>query len=439
MKKIEAPHGRPSDRRGPPALSQLIEAPQPVIAPRLTPQLAPQASGPHMSIPSLPAIASASHASRLRATPGAGASTPAMAPSLTWHSPTATSASGASGTLEHMDEQVCPERVATVMRIHAVVTLGAALASASLALSGTNAALWAMVLAVLAGGGAFTAWYVSVQLRQPSLGVLALVGAQAGMLAWAMELIGPRAALLVIVPAVALLALHMAGREAALLAIIMCLTLYLAFVLVNLIQPMQPALTLTSPLFTLLDATLVSIGLTLSGISMSRLHNRWQHERFIRQALDLRLMRQHAASALALYQVEADAERLRWALSEGLRGGSVRVPVAEPVLGPVAAMVGLTTSRMVTLQHDREERIRLEGAIQRALVALRRYNSPLGLPLETRTALDELIAEMRKLGAAHWPGDPQPRDDGAASLVGQSACMGEPSAAQDDLFVELVD
>jgi hypothetical protein len=117
----------------------------------------------------------------------------------------------------------------------------------------------------------------------------------------------------------------------------------------------------------------------------------------------------------------------------------VRVPVAEPVLGAVAAMVGLTTSRMATLQHDREERIRLEGAIQRALVALRRYNSPLGLPLETRTALDELITEMRKLGAANWPGDPQPSDDGAASLEGQSACMSEASAEPDDLFAELVD
>jgi hypothetical protein len=97
-------------------------------------------------------------------------------------------------------------------------------------------------------------------------------------------------------------------------------------------------------------------------------------------------------------QVEDDAAQLDGALARVLSGRPAPAPVeTDGLLSPLAETTNAAAERLATLQRDREDRLRLEGAVRTVTQAVERawLGLPWSWPEWSGTVLDELVALLR--------------------------------------------
>jgi hypothetical protein len=280
---------------------------------------------------------------------------------------------------------------------HVWAGLALAVAASDLLLSGQMSGLWLLgeaVLAILAGMGAY-ALLQRKHVARP--GALALVSAQLAALACGCTLVGPRAALLLLVPAACWLALRLGGRPVALACGVGAVAIYLAFVVAAADGAYRPALALDARAQTVLGTAAGVLGVALLLVALvSAAAAQERSEAAARARLyELRLIR--AEMARLREQAEHDGQVLEEALAGALRGRGIDPIHTEGALSPVAEGINAVADRMATLQKDREDRLRLEGALRTVIRAVER--GWLGLawtwPEASGTMLDELVALLR--------------------------------------------
>jgi hypothetical protein len=270
-----------------------------------------------------------------------------------------------------------------------------------------DGALWALVLVLLAGGGTALSYLLHQRWSGILLAGIALLGSQLGILAWAFALYGARVALLAFVPALGLLMLRLAGRGLAVVGSAASFALYLAFTVAQMQGVLGPPLAIGETPHVVLDAALVAAGLLLSLLAIldqdaGRMHALEQAEVRLREATE-----QHTSYVLLQSRVRQDAERMRDTLAgalHGQRGEAVSPLIAHAAHGELGELIDGAGARLETLHRDREDRMRLEGAIRQVAHAVERIEMGRAphWPEPTGTLMDALVARLRSLhpGAA---------------------------------------
>jgi hypothetical protein len=302
------------------------------------------------------------------------------------------------------------ELLVPISVIHAGVAAVAAVVGAALLLLDRHEALWPLSLMVIAGLGGWLAYVFTHRLEAPRLAGALLLASQLGALGWLMALLGPRVSLLALVPFLMLLSLRTAGRSVAVAAVLGALALYAAFAVLTLQAGLQPALDLPAGLLLLLDGLIAAAGLIaalLVALALSRRQQRAETAARARQH-EARVLR--ARASWQRQQMQDDAARLEEALATALRGQGIARVEASGALSPVAEAVNDVADRLATLQRDREERLRLEGAVRRLTQAVERdwLGLPWTWPEWSGTPVDDLLALLRSprpQQASLWPDD----------------------------------
>jgi len=287
--------------------------------------------------------------------------------------------------------------VFAVATAHALVATAAALVAAALSVMAPVGALWALALALIAGGGAGLG-FVASQRRAYAQGVLWLLFSELGMLAWALLALGPRPALVALMVGGVAMSLRTRGRTTATCALVGALALYAATLIVTFMGAWRPPIMLGALPAALLDAGCVAAGLTFALAAMASWASRYAKAEALAQASqhEAAFVRRNASAARE--HTEADAERLARALGVAVQGRGLPLPAqADGALSPLAETITITAERIATLQRDREDRLRLEGALTGVLHAVER--AWLGLswswPDPSGTPLDDLVALLR--------------------------------------------
>ena len=263
---------------------------------------------------------------------------------------------------------------------------------------------WALALALIAGLGA-AAGYACAQTRRPQLATLALILSQLGALAWALALLGPRAALLLLAPASAALALRGAGRLGAIGAALGWLALFIAAVALNLGGQLMPALSLDGGAAALVDVALALVGLWLAVSILNSLYQSRLNVVARARAVEHAALHTEAQLDHLRTQTDDDAEALRRALRLALRGEQPERVYARGSLSVVAEEINTVVERLVDLGLDRVERKRLESATRRLTRVIERawLGLPWSWPDATGTLLDDLLALLRMPPPADTP------------------------------------
>ncbi len=255
---------------------------------------------------------------------------------------------------------------------------------------------WAITFALLAGVGAGLE-YLAWRAKRVRLATTVLLLSQLSLLIWAFLLLGARPALMAFVPFSVALALLGIGRLAAAMSGMVALALYALTLTLNLTGMRPPVAQPGGVLAALIDTMLVVAGIALIALAQARLfadsEREWARTRASERAARL------AARELETLrtQTEDDANTLRQALANALRGVPTEGVGARGALSPLAEQVSVVAERLVDLSYDREERKRLESATRRLIRNIER--AWLGLswewPEPSGVILDDLVALLR--------------------------------------------
>ena len=256
---------------------------------------------------------------------------------------------------------------------------------------------WMLAGALIAGLGSATAYTLNevAALRRFAPG--ALVVSQLGLLIWGLLLVGPRASLLALVPALVEVALLMADALLASAYALLAMLIYALFAGLSLSVGVTPAITLNPAGGVALDVFCVVVGL-LAGLWLL-LAIQSGRER----AQALARARRHEADVLRnlvtqfRQEIQDDTGKLESALIQALKGQNIGSIPTEGMYRLLAETIMDTASRLEVLQRDREERLRLEGSLRVLIRAVERQW--LGVdpdwPGHTGTSVDELVALLR--------------------------------------------
>ena len=304
-----------------------------------------------------------------------------------------------------------PDLLLPIAATHAALAAAAALVGVSLLMANQSLAFWAVAFAAISGGGGGAAYLYS---QRPdgrwSAGVSLLIS-QVGIVLWGMLVVGAHATFLTLVPAMVVLALRLVGRAAATITTAATALLYCVVLVLQSQGGLHPLVPQRSPWLGPIDALIVSGGMLLMLIALIGLQAGQAH------ALAMARARQHEVQQLRMrlatlrQQTEDDAALLQQTLAEALRGQGTDPIAAQGPLSLLAETIDDAADRLATLQRDREERLRLEGALHAVIRAVER--SWLGLPWmwpePSDTVLDELVALLRaprpKPDETSLPGD----------------------------------
>ncbi len=270
----------------------------------------------------------------------------------------------------------------------AALALLGALVFASLALRSDAQALQALLFASLAGVPAGMAYALASRRSLALLGALALIASQIALFAWSFALVGPRPALLLLAPALLAVAIEMGG---AALGVVMAAGLGAVYAWFALIPTHGDMVTAS------LDLIAVLAGLAAVCAALLALDRRATTAEAHAKGWRIEAERLDALNQAQRTQAEEEAAYLRGALAEALHGrGVVRVALEGP-LAKLAEMVYTVASRLMTLRRDRDERVRLEGALAQLMRAVE--DSSLGgkaqWPRQTGTPVDTLSDQLR--------------------------------------------
>lgn len=256
---------------------------------------------------------------------------------------------------------------------------------------------WMLAGALIAGVGGAIAYGFneSAALQRFAPGVLMI--SQLGLLVWGLLLVGPRASLLALVPALIEVALLMADALLASAYALLAMLIYALFAGLSLSVGMTPAITLNPAGAVALDVLCVVVGL-LAGLWLL-LAIQSGRER----AQALARARRHEADVLRnlvtqfRQEIQDDTGKLEAALIQALKGQNIGPIPTEGMYRLLAETIMDTASRLEVLQRDREERLRLEGSLRVLIRAVERQW--LGVdpdwPGHTATPVDELVALLR--------------------------------------------
>jgi hypothetical protein len=272
----------------------------------------------------------------------------------------------------------------------ATLALLGALVFASLALRGDPQALQALLFASLAGVPAALAYTLASRRALAPLGALALIVSQIALFAWGFAMVGPRPALLLLTPALLAVAMEMSGKA---LGVVMAVGLGGVYAWFAFIPARGDAVT------TSLDLIAVLAGLTAVCVALVALDHRATAAEARAKDWRTEAERLDALNQAQRTQAEEEASYLRATLAEALLGrGVVRVALDGP-LAKLAEMVYTVASRLMTLRRDRDERVRLEGALAQLMRAVE--DSSLGgmaqWPRQTGTPVDTLSDQLRSV------------------------------------------
>jgi hypothetical protein len=304
-----------------------------------------------------------------------------------------------------------PRLVLTAALGHVCVGLGlAVVASVVFLVSGAEGYTVLAIAAVTLIGG--IAGYALVTTDRPAwAGALAMVAAQLAALALVFSVTGAQVAALLFAPAAAYLAQRMGGRTVAIISGAGAVMVYLVFVIVGLIWP-SAGLHDSALLFFNLVAAVGGTALLLVSL-LTAATARERGEAAARARLyEVRLLRARLAEVRE--STERNARALEEALVSALRGRGIEPVAAEGTLSAVAEITNDVADRLATLQKDREDRLRLEGAVRAVVRALERgwHGMPWAWPEPSGTQLDQLIAYLRT---------PRPREQGTPLPWGDEA------------------
>jgi hypothetical protein len=300
--------------------------------------------------------------------------------------------------------------IAPLAAVHAALATLSSLAGMVLLLQSMPGAVWLLSLAGICGAGGWLAFALAQQDERHALAGAALLLSQLGVLVWLLALFGPRAAILALVPALTLLALRTTWRNLAMAGIVVALALYVADSALTLAGWLQPGLSADAGLQALVDGCFLTLGLGLTLFTLLALHTRQARaEALLRSRLyEARQTRTRARQLRQ--QIEDDADLLEHSLVRALRGRGIDPIRVGSALGPLAEHIEVVAERLATLQQDREDRIRLDGATRGLTRALERawLGLPWVWPQASGTALDALSALLRaprpaEPPAASWP------------------------------------
>ncbi|HEV2235765.1 MAG TPA: hypothetical protein VGR57_03805, partial [Ktedonobacterales bacterium] len=287
-----------------------------------------------------------------------------------------------------------PRLVLTAALGHVCVGLGLAVAASIVFLVSGEQGVRLLAIAALTLVGGIAGYALVATSRPTWAGALALVAAQLTVLGLIYSAIGPQVAVLLFAPAAAHLAQRMGGRTVAIICGAGAVMVYIAFVIVSLIVP-APVIQPTALLFFNLFAAIAGTGLLLVSLVFVA-SARERSEASARARLyELRLLRARAAELRE--RTEGDAKLLEEALTTALRGRGIEPVAAEGALSPVADVINDVADRLATLQKDREDRLRVEGAVRAVVRAVERgwLGLPWAWPEPSGTLLDRLVAYLR--------------------------------------------
>lgn len=280
---------------------------------------------------------------------------------------------------------------------HAAIAAVAALAGAALLVQGASGAIWPLMLTAIAGIGGWLAYIVGQQTPYRGAAGLVLTLSQVGVLVWLMLVIGPRGSLVATAPAIALLALRMSGLLVAIAGSTLAVAAYLTLSLLAISQRLRPAVRITGSFAIALDVMVVGAGVFVALLALDLWHR--QHARLDQKARgrlrEARALR--AQGAQDRRQLDEDLQQVEDALAEALRGQGISQLRLGPEFDAVAERVTVVAERLHTLQRDREDRLRIEGALRGLIREVERawLGLPWAWPAPSGTTLDELIALLR--------------------------------------------
>jgi hypothetical protein len=314
---------------------------------------------------------------------------------------------------------------------HSALTVAAAGVTAALAMEGqSQLATMMLILTGLLGLGAGTAYTLAHALLNRQAGAIVLIAADLSALAWSFAFFGYRSALLLLIPALVILALRMAGQLAGLLMTAGAVLISSASAWLAVEGPLQSPLPLDGDSSLFVDTAIALVGILLTTWAVLGLYESQS------RSLALARARRHEATVLReqitslRHATDDDAERIQAALAVALTGEAVAAAPLRSPLSPLGEAAGALAGRIRTLQRDREERLRLEGALRRMVLAVQR--SHLGLPWSwprrSGTVADDLMAVL--------PGPPAPRASDTLgkeleSLAQVSTFDGDEAAARE--------
>lgn len=280
---------------------------------------------------------------------------------------------------------------------HAAIAAMAALAGATLLVRGASGAIWPLTLTAIAGLGGWLAYALGQQPAYRRVAGAALTLSQVGVLLWLMLVIGPRSSLVALAPAVALLALRMSGLLAAIAGSVLAVAAYLTVSLLSVSQRVTAPVRVSQTGGVLFDVAAASIGVGVALVALDLWHRQQarldqQARGRLREARTLRTQSAHDRR-----QIEEDVRGLEDALAEALRGQGSQTPRVTPELEAVAECITVVAERLRTLQQDREDRLRMEGALRSLIREVERawLGLPWAWPAPSGTTLDELVALLR--------------------------------------------
>jgi hypothetical protein len=300
--------------------------------------------------------------------------------------------------------------VLPVAGVQVAVAAAAALTGATMLVLGTPGGWWPLALAGITCIGGWLAYVFAHHVRWEHVSGFTLAFSQVVAFGWCMALVGPHASLLVLAPPIALLALRTSLRFVAIYSALTSVGLYIAFTALTLTGQLQPALQLDPATGAVFDGVVVIVGLALLLWAAFDLHAGRERAAAIARSrrYELRLLKGQTAQLRR--EQEDDIERLHAAMCYALQGRRIGSDVGERSMSALAPDVDALADRVASLQHDREERRRVETAVHRLLRALERLW--LGLPSEwpepSGTRVDDIVALLR----APTPRDGQPSQPG---------------------------
>ncbi|HEV7129604.1 MAG TPA: hypothetical protein VGN32_19370 [Ktedonobacterales bacterium] len=278
-----------------------------------------------------------------------------------------------------------------------ILGLLGALAASTLLLAQQPLGGWLLALAALAVAGAGLAYALLAWRPVARFAPLALVAAHLSALAWACLLVGPRPALLVLVAPVVVLDLRAGGRWAALTCGTGAMALYVGLQVAATRGLPAPAFALAASDQTALDTGAVVVGLTLLLLGIIAVADGRERSDAAARARLYEVRLQRAQVMRLRGELERDGQVLDDALVRALRGRGIDPITLDGPLSLVAEDINAIADRLRTLQKDREDRLRLEGAIRALTRVLERarLRLPWTWPEASETLLDEVTALLR--------------------------------------------
>jgi hypothetical protein len=280
-----------------------------------------------------------------------------------------------------------PKTITWAAIAQAALALLGALVFASLALRGDAQALQALLFASLAGVPAGVAYALASRRVTALPGALTLVGSQIALFAWSFALVGPRPALLLLAPTLIVAAMEMSGKA---LGVVMAVGLGIVFAWFALAPAHGDVITSS------LDLIAVLIGLATACAALLALYRRITMTEAQAKNWQAEAERLEALNQAQRAQAEEEGSYLRATLAEALHGrGVVRVALEGP-LAKLSEMVYTVASRLLTLRRDRDERVRLEGALAQLMRAVEdsSLDGKAQWPRQTGTPVDTLSDQL---------------------------------------------